>query len=83
MLGVMAGPHPLDHTTCEAGPADYLGRLQEGVRGKRIAYSANLDHARGSIPMWQRSCRRRAQRFSELGATVEEVENTLAARGPS
>ena len=46
MLEVMAGPHPLDHTTCEAGPADYLGRLHEGVRGKRIAYSADLGVAR-------------------------------------
>ena len=24
MLEVMAGPHPLDYTTLEAGPADYL-----------------------------------------------------------
>src|SRR5580700_6378622 len=46
MLGVMAGPHPLDHTTCEAGPADYLGRLHEGIRGKRIAYSPDLGVAR-------------------------------------
>ena len=30
MLEVMAGPHPLDHTTCEAGPADYLARLERG-----------------------------------------------------
>ena len=46
MLEVMAGPHPLDHTTCEAGPADYLGRLHEGMRGKRIAYSPDLGVAR-------------------------------------
>jgi aspartyl-tRNA(Asn)/glutamyl-tRNA(Gln) amidotransferase subunit A len=46
MLGVMAGPHPLDHTTCEAWPADYSARLDEGVRGKRIAFSMDLGHAR-------------------------------------
>ena len=46
MLHVMAGPHPLDHTTCEAWPADYLGRLHEGIRGKRIAYSPDLGVAR-------------------------------------
>ncbi|MGH7042384.1 MAG: amidase family protein, partial [Acetobacteraceae bacterium] len=45
-LAVTAGPHPLDHTTLEAGPADYLGRLREGVRGRRIAYSPDLGHAR-------------------------------------
>ena len=46
MLEVMAGPHPLDYTTLEAGPADYPGRLHEGISGKRIAYSPDLGHAR-------------------------------------
>ncbi len=46
MLEVMAGPHPLDYTTLEAGPADYLGRLHEGIKGKRIAYSPDLGVAR-------------------------------------
>ncbi len=46
MMAVMSGPHPLDHTTMEAGPADYLGRLDDGVRGKRAAFSMDLGHAR-------------------------------------
>ena len=46
MLQVMAGPHPWDHTSLESPPADYLGRLHEPVRGRRIAYSADLGHAR-------------------------------------
>ncbi len=46
MMSVMSGPHPLDHTTMEAGPADYLGRLDDGVRGKRAAFSMDLGHAR-------------------------------------
>ena len=46
MLGVMAGPHPLDLTSLEAPPADYLGRLDEGVRGRRVAFSPDLGHAR-------------------------------------
>ena len=46
MLEVMAGPHPLDYTTLEAGPAHYLARLHEGIKGKRIAYSPDLGHAR-------------------------------------
>jgi aspartyl-tRNA(Asn)/glutamyl-tRNA(Gln) amidotransferase subunit A len=46
MMAVMSGPHPLDHTSLEAPPADYRGRLEEGVRGRRVAFSADLGHAR-------------------------------------
>src|SRR5579872_6442430 len=46
MLVVMAGPHALDYTTLEAGPANYLGRLHDGVKGKRIAFSPDLGVAR-------------------------------------
>ena len=46
MMQVMSGPHPLDHTTCEAWPQDFLGRLGEGVKGKKFAYSPDLGHAR-------------------------------------
>ena len=34
----------LDYTTLEAGPAHYLARLHEGVKGKRIAYSADAHY---------------------------------------
>jgi aspartyl-tRNA(Asn)/glutamyl-tRNA(Gln) amidotransferase subunit A len=81
MLGVMAGPHPLDHTTSEAGPADYLGRLYQGVRGKRIAYSPDLGHARVD-PDVARLVKAAVARFKELGATVEEVKTPWAAPGP-
>ncbi|MDB5413053.1 MAG: putative amidase protein [Rubritepida sp.] len=46
MIGVTAGQHPWDHTSLEAPPADYLGRLHEPVRGRRIAFSPDLGHAR-------------------------------------
>ena len=81
MLEVMAGPHPLDHTTCEAGPADYLGRLHEGVRGKRIAYSPDLGLARVD-PDVAALVKSAVARFTELGATVEEVATPWAAPGP-
>jgi aspartyl-tRNA(Asn)/glutamyl-tRNA(Gln) amidotransferase subunit A len=81
MLGVMAGPHPLDHTTCEAGPADYLGRWHEGIGGKRFAYSPDLGHARVD-PDVAALVRGAVARFSELGATVEEVATPWAAQGP-
>jgi aspartyl-tRNA(Asn)/glutamyl-tRNA(Gln) amidotransferase subunit A len=81
MLQVMAGPHPLDHTTSEAGPADYLGRLHAGIRGRRVAYSPDLGHARVD-PEVARLVAAAAARFAELGATVEETTTPWAAEGP-
>src|SRR5215470_7099092 len=81
MLEVMAGPHPLDHTTGEAGPAAYLARLGEGVRGKRVAYSPDLGVARVD-PDVAVLVKAAAARFSELGAVVEEVKIGWAAPGP-
>jgi aspartyl-tRNA(Asn)/glutamyl-tRNA(Gln) amidotransferase subunit A len=81
MLEVMAGPHPLDYTTLEAGPASYLARLHEGIKGKRIAYSPDLGHARVD-PDVAALVRAAAHRFSELGAAVEEVATPWAAPGP-
>ncbi|SDB74073.1 amidase [Belnapia rosea] len=46
MLKVMSGPHSWDFTSLEGSPADYLGRIGEGIAGKRIAFSPDLGHAR-------------------------------------
>ena len=46
MLGIMAGPEDEDFTTLEKAPADYTGGLEDGIAGARIAYSADLGHAR-------------------------------------
>ena len=81
MLEVMAGPHPLDYTSLEAGPASYLARLQEGIKGARIAYSPDLGHARVD-PDVAALVKAAAHRFAELGATVEEVPVPWAAPGP-
>lgn len=81
MLAVMAGPHPADYTTLEAPPADYLGRLYQGIAGRRIAYSPDLGHARVD-PDVASLVRAAALRFVELGAKVEEVALPWAAEGP-
>lgn len=81
MLEVMAGPSPLDHTSLEAGPAPYLARLGEGIKGKRVAFSPDLGHARVD-PEIAALVRKAAGRFAELGATVEEVKLPWAAEGP-
>ena len=81
MLEVMAGPHPLDHTTLEAGPASYLARLGEGIKGKRIAYSPDLGFARVD-PDVAALVKAAAHRFQDLGAHIEEVATPWAAPGP-
>jgi aspartyl-tRNA(Asn)/glutamyl-tRNA(Gln) amidotransferase subunit A len=81
LLEVMAGPDSLDYTSLEAGPAHYLLRLHEGIKGKRVAYSPDLGHARVD-PEIATLVKAAAQRFSELGAHVEEVPTPWAAPGP-
>jgi aspartyl-tRNA(Asn)/glutamyl-tRNA(Gln) amidotransferase subunit A len=80
-LEVMAGPHPWDFTTLEAGPAAYHARLGEGIKGKRIAYSPDLGHARVD-PAVAALTQAAVRRFSELGGKVEEVPTPWAAPGP-
>ncbi|MFO1079216.1 MAG: amidase family protein [Reyranellaceae bacterium] len=46
MLRTMAGPHPDDHTSLEAQPADYPRHLQRRPTAPRLAFSADLGHAR-------------------------------------
>ena len=81
MLEVMAGPHPFDYTTLEAGPANYLARLREGIKGARIAYSPDLGHARVD-PAVAALVKAAVKRFGELGATVEEVVPPWGKDGP-
>ncbi|HET6306965.1 MAG TPA: amidase [Rhodopila sp.] len=80
-MEVVSGPHPLDYTTLEAGPAAYHARLGEGIKGKRIAYSPDLGLARVD-PEVAALVKAAAQRFAELGAIVEEVKTPWAAAGP-
>jgi len=82
MLEVIAGPHPLDHTTLEAWPAPYLRRLHEGIARRRMAYSADLGHARVD-PEVAALVRAAAQRFAAAaGATLEEVSPPWGPAGP-
>ncbi len=78
LLRAMAGPHCADYTTLETPPADYVGRLGElsapgALAGKRIAYSADLGHARVD-PEVAALVRSAAERFAAAtGAVLAEV----------
>jgi aspartyl-tRNA(Asn)/glutamyl-tRNA(Gln) amidotransferase subunit A len=82
MIEVMGGPHPLDHSTLEAWPGDYSGRLGDGIRGARVAYSADLGHARVD-PEIAALVRRAAERFAAgAGFAIEEVTPAWGKLGP-
>jgi aspartyl-tRNA(Asn)/glutamyl-tRNA(Gln) amidotransferase subunit A len=77
MLGVMAGPDEMDRTSLPDAPADYLGRLREGVRGLRIAYSPDLDSLRVD-PDVAAVVGDAARAFEALGCAVDEVKTGFA-----
>ncbi len=81
MLKVLAGPHPWDHYSLESEPADYPGRLADGVKGLKIAYSPDLGHARVD-PDVAELVAKAAHAFEGLGATVEEVTPDFGPDGP-
>ena len=81
MLKVMAGPHPWDHTSCESPPLDYSARLAGGIAGKRVAFSADLGHARVD-PNVAELVRGAVRAFDDFGATVEEVTPGWGPQGP-
>jgi aspartyl-tRNA(Asn)/glutamyl-tRNA(Gln) amidotransferase subunit A len=77
MLTVMAGPDPWDRTSLDGAPADYLGQLDRGVKGLRVAWSPDLGGLRVD-PDVAAVCRQAALAFQEVGAIVEEVRPAFA-----
>ena len=72
MLEAMAGPHPWDYLSLEAPPMDYASNLKADMRGRRIAYSPDLGHARVD-PDVAAVVEKAVFAFTEMGAIVEQV----------
>jgi len=72
MLNVLAGPDYRDPYSLMPESRNYLDAIEDGVRGWRIAYSADLGYARVD-PEIAASCAAAARHFEELGAAVDEV----------
>jgi len=79
MLGVMGGPHPLDHTSLPDRP-DYLHGLRQGIRGLRVAYSPDLGYLRVD-PEVADAVKAAVAKFEDFGCTVEEVNPGLGDPG--
>ena len=71
-LNATAGVHPFDHTSLNQSPADYQADLDQDVRGLKIAFSADLGHARVDAEVAER-VRAAALAFESFGCRVEEV----------
>ncbi len=83
MLEVMAGPHHLDHTSLEAGPAPYGTLLHQGIAGKRVAYSADLGHAQVD-PDVAALVRQAAEAFAhDAGFTLVDMTPEWGRKGPA
>jgi aspartyl-tRNA(Asn)/glutamyl-tRNA(Gln) amidotransferase subunit A len=72
MLQAMAGPDDRDMTSLEAPPEDFVGRLDEGIRGLRVGYSPDLGYLKVDDEVAQ-PVREAALAFESLGCRVEEV----------
>jgi aspartyl-tRNA(Asn)/glutamyl-tRNA(Gln) amidotransferase subunit A len=76
MLSVMAGPDDWDRQSLDAPPADYLGRLRDGIKGLRVGWTPDLGCLQVD-PEVAQVARRAAEAFAELGARVEDVVVSL------
>lgn len=72
-LDVLAGPDQRDLLSLPATGECYSVNLDCGLRGKRVAFSPNLGYARVD-PEVAAICQRAAERFTEAGAIVEQVQ---------
>ena len=83
MLQIMSGPAWQDHTSLEAWPADYPARLHHGIKGKRVAFSADLGHARVD-PDVAALVRTAAETFAKAaGADLIDVTPDWGKTGPA
>ena len=73
MLNVLSRPDVRDWHALPFDSRDYRIGLEDGVRGLRIAYSANLGYARVDREV-AALAKKAAQAFEALGAQVEEVD---------
>ncbi|PKB66510.1 MAG: hypothetical protein BZY81_07165 [SAR202 cluster bacterium Io17-Chloro-G4] len=72
LLQVLAGPDDRDVLSIRKTPPDFSAGLGSGVKGMRIAWSADLGYA-AVDPEVIRVAGQAAQVYQELGATVEEA----------
>jgi aspartyl-tRNA(Asn)/glutamyl-tRNA(Gln) amidotransferase subunit A len=76
MLDVIAGPDDMDRFSLPASDVSYLGTLENGIDGSRIAYSPDLGYA-AVDPEIEKLTRKAAFSFEKLGCEVTEIKPDL------
>ena len=72
MMNVISGFDPRDPVSLDSAPEDFLRTCERGVKGLRVAWSEDFGY--GAVDQEVRQITRQAaQRFTELGCHVEEV----------
>ena len=72
-LNVLAGPDERDPSSLPAIEIDWLAEMDRGIDAVRMAYSPDLGYAQVD-PEVARLCEHAALRFTEAGATVEQID---------
>jgi Asp-tRNA(Asn)/Glu-tRNA(Gln) amidotransferase A subunit family amidase len=72
LMQVMACCDARDPRTRTDAPPDYLGRLEEGIAGVRVAWSSDLGRVIPDEPAVVAICHEAAQLFRKLGASYSE-----------
>jgi aspartyl-tRNA(Asn)/glutamyl-tRNA(Gln) amidotransferase subunit A len=73
MMTVMAGPDDWDRTSIDGPVPDFVGRLHDGIKGLRVAWSLNLDRLTVD-PEVATVVKQAVVAFQSLGCSVEEVK---------
>src|SRR6185436_195953 len=81
MMNVLSLPDPRDWFALPHDSRDYRVGLDDGVKGLRIAYSANLGYAEVE-PEIAALVKRAVKQFADLGAQVDEVDPGFENAGP-
>lgn len=79
-LDVMSGYEPADPFSVPSYPGSFLGEIDRGVKGLRVAFSRDLGFAPVE-PAIADICERAAKRFSEMGCFVEEASPGFGHQG--
>jgi aspartyl-tRNA(Asn)/glutamyl-tRNA(Gln) amidotransferase subunit A len=76
LLGVLAGRDARDAASLRQQPDDYLAATSGSIAGLKLAWSPDFGYA-AVDPEVVRICHTAAERFAQLGCSVEEVDLTL------
>ncbi|HWF65059.1 MAG TPA: amidase family protein, partial [Rhizomicrobium sp.] len=82
LLDIIARPDPRDWQALPPASKSFCEGLDDGVRGKRIAFSPAMGFAKNVTPDVAALVAAAAKRFSDLGAHVEEVDPPGGDPGP-